>query len=311
MNTAHRNPFILLLLLLCVAISVAYNNTTNCKHRCGSGDCIQLDQLCDGRAQCLDASDETVEMCGQVWCPGYSFRCSYGACVASTAVCDGQHDCVDGSDEEGWLCRAQMQQANCDNWEMYCQSGQCVPYSGLCDGKKDCLDGDDELDTLCEGATKASSTINSSTTTDNYIVLMGSTTSMRNLTAPRQEDDECVVPQIANLIIKHSSNAVLRAGTKVPNDTRIHYDCPADHSLKGEHENICSAPMWLHQFPYCETPTSPVFSLVIAMFSFLIVVLLVLIYKVRRDDRHRPREELIWLVENTNNPPKPSDIAKV
>ncbi|XP_034652898.1 modular serine protease [Drosophila subobscura] len=307
MNSAHQNRSILLLLLICVASSGAHNTTTNCTHRCGSGDCIQLDRLCDGRAQCLDASDETVEMCGKVWCPGYSFRCSYGACIASTAVCDGQHDCVDGSDEERWLCRAQMQQANCDNWEMYCQSGQCVPYSRLCDGKNDCLDGDDELATLCEGVTIASSTINPTASTDNDMLMGTSTTSMRNL------PDECVVPQITNLIIKHSSNAVLHAGTSVPNDTRIHYDCPADHSLKGEQENICNAPMWLHLFPYCETPTSFDFGLVIAIFSLLIVAgLLVLIYKVLRDDRHRPHEEQIWLVDTTGNrPPKQSDIVKV
>ncbi|XP_033248130.1 sortilin-related receptor [Drosophila miranda] len=310
MTTAHQNRSVFLLLLLRVVFSGAHNTTTTCKHRCGSGDCIQLDQLCDGRAHCLDASDETVEMCGKVWCPGYSFRCSYGACVASTVVCDGQHDCVDASDEERWLCRAQMQQANCDNWEMYCQSGQCVPYSKLCDGKKDCLDGDDELDTLCEGVAIASSTINQTTTTENDLVLIKSTISMGEL-PPRQEDDKCVVPQIVNLIIKYSNSAVLHAGTKVPNDTRIHYDCPADHLLKGDYENICNAPQWLHQFPYCETPTAFVSSLFITIFAFLIVVLLVLIYKVRRDDRYRPREEQIWLVDTPANPPRPSDVAKV
>ncbi|KAH8237196.1 hypothetical protein KR038_006694, partial [Drosophila bunnanda] len=326
---------LILLSLAMIGCCSASPNATKCSHRCGSGECIELDQLCDGKANCLDASDETKTMCEKVWCPGYGFRCSYGACVASTAVCDGTRDCVDGSDEEGWLCRAQMQQANCDNWELYCSSGQCMPYSKLCNGVKDCPGGDDELDSLCDGVAIPTTTARSTTVTTESNVIMTSTTGIRRIPNSFEEAKECVVPQLPNVIVKHLSNAVLYAGSKVPNGTRISYDCPADHFLKGEHENLCLESMWIAQFPYCESkygermkrnllqylllnnfllaPTAFVFSLVITLFSFLIVVLLFLIWRVRRDNNgRRRREEHIWLVEtNTVHPPVQPDIPKV
>ncbi|KAH8284750.1 hypothetical protein KR054_000535, partial [Drosophila jambulina] len=306
---------LILLSLAAIACCSASPNATRCAHRCGSGECIELDQLCDGRANCLDASDETKAMCEKVWCPGYGFRCSYGACVASTAVCDGTRDCVDGSDEELWLCRAQMQQANCDNWELYCSSGQCMPYSKLCNGIQDCPSGDDELDSLCEGVViPTTTTVRSTTkTTESNIIIMASPTTMRQMPNLLEEAKECVVPQLPNVIVKHFSNAVLYAGSKVPNGTRISYDCPADHFLKGELENLCLGSIWTKQFPYCETPTAFVFSLVITIFSFLIVVLLFLIWRVRRDNNgRRRREEHIWLVEtNSTHPPAQPDIPKV
>ncbi|KAH8400685.1 hypothetical protein KR009_000325 [Drosophila setifemur] len=313
MNNAHRNQSLQLLLLLSLGISCCCGllNATSCGHRCGSGECIHLDELCDGKAHCLDASDETSAMCAKVWCPGYSFRCSYGACVASTAVCDGMRDCVDGSDELRWLCRAQMQQANCDNWEMYCSSGQCVPYSKLCDGVKDCLDGDDELESLCEGAVLPTTKRSPTMTSQSSLIEMTSTSAPSRRDSI-QEDDGCVVPQLPNVIVKHFSHSVIQPGTRVPNGTFIFYDCPADHSLKGEHENLCNGSMWTQTFPYCETPTAFVFSLVISLFAFLMVILVFLIWRVRRESGlRRQREEHIWLVETRSNPPQQSDVPKV
>ncbi|KAH8304411.1 hypothetical protein KR059_008328 [Drosophila kikkawai] len=303
---------LILLFLAGIACCSASPNATRCGHRCDSGECIELDQLCDGKADCLDASDETKGMCEKVWCPGYGFRCSYGACVANTAVCDGTRDCVDGSDEEGWLCRAQMQQANCDNWELYCSSGQCMPYSKLCNGVKDCLGGDDELDSLCEGVVIPTATARSTTVTTEPKAIINSTTAIRRKPSSLEEVKECVVPQLPNVIVKEFGNAVLYAGSKVPNGTRISYDCPADHFLKGEHENLCFGSTWTEKFPYCETPAAFVFSLVITIFSFLIVVLLFFIWRVRRDNSgRRQREEHIWLVETTTaHPPAQPGIPK-
>ncbi|XP_016978017.1 modular serine protease [Drosophila rhopaloa] len=315
MFEAHQNLSLLLVILLSVAFASCFgsSNATSCGHRCGGGDCIRLDQLCDGTANCLDASDETAAMCDKVWCPGYGFRCKYGACIASTAVCDGVNDCVDGSDEEGWLCRAQMQQANCDNWEMYCTSGQCMPYSKLCDGVRDCRDGDDELESLCKGVVIPTTTLRS-TTTEKNIIKMTPTMATRRTPRPNPIQDKggCVIPQLPNVIVKHFTDAILPAGSRVSNGTRITYDCPAEHSLKGEHQNICQDSLWIEKFPYCETPAAFIFSLVISIFAFLIVILVFLIWRVRRDNgNRRQREEHIWLVETSRNPPQQSDIPKV
>ncbi|XP_017003209.2 modular serine protease [Drosophila takahashii] len=317
MLRAHLNRFLELLVLLSLAFAIcsAAPNATNCGHRCGGGDCIELDQLCDGVANCLDGSDETVAMCQNVWCPGYGFRCSYGACIASTAVCDGVRDCVDGSDEEGWLCRAQMQQANCDNWEMYCSSGQCMPYSKLCDGVRDCRDGDDEQESLCEGVALPTTTVRSTTvTTESDVIKITPTVTMimRPGTNLIEEKGECTIPQLPNVIVKHFTDAILTAGSRVANGTRIYYDCPAEHSLKGEDRNICKDSLWIKKFPYCETPQAFIFSLVISIFAFLVVVLIFLIWRVRRENgERRQREEHIWLVETNSTNPRQPGIPKV
>ncbi|EDW90568.2 modular serine protease [Drosophila yakuba] len=319
MFEAHQNLSIQLVIFLSFAIAICSSlpNATSCGHRCGGGDCIQLDQLCDGTANCLDGSDETAAMCGKVWCPGYAFRCNYGACIASTAVCDGVQDCVDGSDEQGWLCRAQMQQANCDNWEMYCSSGQCMPYSKLCDGIRDCRDGDDELESLCEGVVIPTTTISSTTSTTtksaiNSIIPRVAMTRKPPQANPIQENEECVVPQLPNVIVRHFTQAILTAGSRVANGTRIYYDCPAEHRLKGDNQNICQDALWARKFPYCETPQAYIFSLVIVLFCCLIVVLVFLIWRVRRENgTRRQREEHIWLVETNSNLPEPTAIRKV
>ena len=72
--------------------------------QCKSGECISNERLCDGKDDCRDGSDETVEVCSFLKCPEYSFRCGYGACVAGVAACNGYRDCKDGSDEINSIC---------------------------------------------------------------------------------------------------------------------------------------------------------------------------------------------------------------
>ncbi|EDV37951.2 uncharacterized protein Dana_GF11160, isoform A [Drosophila ananassae] len=291
MFTAHQNLSLRLLVITTVVSgSWGFLGTTGCGYRCASGECIPLDRLCDGIAHCQDASDETKALCQKVLCPGYAFRCNYGACIASAAVCDGTTDCVDGSDEERWLCRAQMLEANCDLWEMHCSSGQCMPYSKLCDGTADCTDGDDEDATLCEGVTKTEHDPSTNTT---------------------QREDGCLVPDLPNVIIKYSNSAVIHAGTRIPNGTSIFYDCPAEHTLKGETHNTCHGSMWIQKFPYCETPTAFFFNLTICLFSLLMVILVFLLWRLRRDSvTRRRREENIWLVETSSSRPSESNLPK-
>ncbi|VVC40315.1 Low-density lipoprotein (LDL) receptor class A repeat,Low-density lipoprotein (LDL) receptor class A [Cinara cedri] len=78
---------------------------------CANGRCIDSLLICDGHADCLDASDETRHLCFKLFknCPNYAFHCSYGACVHLTAKCNGINDCVDGSDENLLECKANVQ----------------------------------------------------------------------------------------------------------------------------------------------------------------------------------------------------------
>ncbi|CAD7092299.1 unnamed protein product [Hermetia illucens] len=72
--------------------------------QCKSGQCISLDEKCDGVANCGDQSDESSEFCLETNCPNYTFKCAYGACVSGNAKCNGIKECYDGSDEAKDLC---------------------------------------------------------------------------------------------------------------------------------------------------------------------------------------------------------------
>uniref|UniRef100_A0A182LSY4 Peptidase S1 domain-containing protein n=1 Tax=Anopheles culicifacies TaxID=139723 RepID=A0A182LSY4_9DIPT len=121
--------------------------------KCGSGQCIESHQLCDGVVDCKDGSDETSKSCAFIRCPSYAFRCQYGACVDGNALCNGVRECADHSDEHvhcpgnsGTILAAH---GNCSNSEFSCRSGNCIPADKVCDGQEDCSDGTDETQQLC------------------------------------------------------------------------------------------------------------------------------------------------------------------
>ena len=72
--------------------------------KCRSGQCIDQDYACDGRAECDDQSDETEAACWHIKCPRFTYQCKYGACANSNAECNGIVDCFDGSDEDPNIC---------------------------------------------------------------------------------------------------------------------------------------------------------------------------------------------------------------
>ncbi|KAH8236642.1 hypothetical protein KR026_007364, partial [Drosophila bipectinata] len=86
----------------------------NCQEneiKCPSGICIDKSVLCDGKDDCFDGTgfDESVDLCGHMECPGYSFKCGTGSCISSKLMCNGENDCFDGSDEAPRLCNTTTQ----------------------------------------------------------------------------------------------------------------------------------------------------------------------------------------------------------
>ncbi|KAH8330879.1 hypothetical protein KR067_008558, partial [Drosophila pandora] len=85
----------------------------NCQEneiKCPSGICIDKSLLCNGADNCGDGNgyDESVDFCGHMECPGYSFRCGTGSCISKTLTCNGEKDCFDGSDEAPKLCNTTL-----------------------------------------------------------------------------------------------------------------------------------------------------------------------------------------------------------
>uniref|UniRef100_A0A6J0SNK4 CD320 antigen n=1 Tax=Pogona vitticeps TaxID=103695 RepID=A0A6J0SNK4_9SAUR len=78
--------------------------------QCGNrGPCLPFERFCDGHANCPDAFDESIRVCGSPAsalrpprCRKDAFRCAPGAeCFPVTWVCDGHPDCPDERDELG------------------------------------------------------------------------------------------------------------------------------------------------------------------------------------------------------------------
>lgn len=79
--------------------------------KCRDGSCISSSLTCDHSADCLDASDESDELCHDKYkthakCdPIKHFECGVEECILKKYVCDGRKNCLNGRDEDEEMCK--------------------------------------------------------------------------------------------------------------------------------------------------------------------------------------------------------------
>ena len=81
-----------------------------CRWKCKNGEkCISRLQICNGKSDCQDFSDESTEMCSEWSCLPGMRKCSDGVtCIQDSQICDGiLGHCPGGTDELAcaeWAC---------------------------------------------------------------------------------------------------------------------------------------------------------------------------------------------------------------
>lgn len=124
--------------------------------RCNNGSIIDCLDVCNGKNDCQDGSDEfllndiTESPCLNQECPNDHVKCNYGACIPLEDQCDNNFNCADNSDEWKYYCNKHKE--NPEEFKS-CELGGFIPKTKFCNGKFDCprdSDHSDEWPHLCK-----------------------------------------------------------------------------------------------------------------------------------------------------------------
>ncbi|KAH8387838.1 hypothetical protein KR093_009841, partial [Drosophila rubida] len=126
------------------------NCLENIEFACHNRDCISIESVCDGIADCGQHEDEDYLLCN---CSSDQYKCLRGGgCIPKTQVCDGKSQCRDGSDESTCHFHAKFNLSRpaveCMSFQYQCGDGSCISGYKRCNGITDCADGADEYNCL-------------------------------------------------------------------------------------------------------------------------------------------------------------------
>lgn len=162
MHSSHRRRW---LLFHFISLLSLLNGVFCCSFKCDNGTkCLKELNICNGRQDCRDGSDEIIGCDPERLCPPGWAKCADGGqcaplgsfCRKRGVVGSRQYDCRDKSDESVWGCES-VKGRNCSRSEkLWKCSEMCVELKKVCDGRyglytNNCPDGEDEDEQMCKG----------------------------------------------------------------------------------------------------------------------------------------------------------------